>query len=451
MSNNDHLDKVRDHINTISKSFCAAKWYNATIWLSNGRTASCHHPAAHYIPPGELFKSPTALHNTEFKKEQRKLMLEGVRPDECSYCWRVEDADSVVHSDRTYKSAIYTEEEIDYLKTLNWSENIDPKTLEISFDNLCNLSCTYCNPEFSSTWSNDIKVNGIYENMKTGGGQTYQNDGSHAYAFDPKSDNNFFIKSFFKWFDDSLKHNLQELRITGGEPTRSPDFWKLVEKCQGEKFRFAVNSNLIMDNKKLDKLIECSAKFENFDLYTSCETTGGLAELIRHGLDYQQWITNLKQFANRAKYRRINIMMTISALSVFGITEFMDDIINLRKDFDRTLGLFSMSLNILRFPSFQSVNILPVDIKIQLADKFDAWLELRKTELSSSELNQFMRVISYLRNVDKSYEDTDTYENKQSDFVNFFKSYANRRNLNIVDAVNNELFTKWWNTINEQN
>lgn len=450
MSKENHLDKVRNNINSVSKSFCAAKWYNSTIWLSNGRTASCHHPAAHYIPPGELFKNSTALHNTEFKKEQRKLMLEGKRPDECSYCWRVEDADSVVHSDRTYKSAIYTDDEIEYLKTLDWKENIDPKTLEISFDNLCNLSCTYCNPEFSSTWSNDIKTNGIYQDMKTGGGQTYQNDGSHAYTFDPKSDNNFFIKSFFKWFDDSLKYNLQELRVTGGEPTRSPDFWKLVERCQGEKFRFAVNSNLIMDENKLAKLIECSAKFENFDLYTSCETTGKLAELVRHGLDYKQWTANLKKFAKDAKYRHINIMMTISVLSIFGITDFMDDIIDLRRESNGRSGLFSMSLNILRFPSFQSVNILPANIKNSLAAEFEIWIESRKGFLNTGELDQFMRVISYLKNVDRSYEDIDLQENKISDFVNFFTSYSKRRNLNILTAVNNAEFTEWWNNINAQ-
>ena len=30
-------------IDPISESYCAAKWYNATIWLGHGQTASCHH------------------------------------------------------------------------------------------------------------------------------------------------------------------------------------------------------------------------------------------------------------------------------------------------------------------------------------------------------------------------------------------------------------------------
>ena len=31
-------------IDTKSKSWCAAKYYNATIWLGSGMTTSCHHP-----------------------------------------------------------------------------------------------------------------------------------------------------------------------------------------------------------------------------------------------------------------------------------------------------------------------------------------------------------------------------------------------------------------------
>ena len=200
---------------------------------------------------------------------------------------RQKDAEPDAMSDRVFKSSIYTPEEIDAIKEIGWDEDVNPKTLEISFDNLCNLSCSYCNPEFSTTWANDIKTNGIYENMKTSGGGAYQNDGDHAYSFGLKGgDGNLFTKAFFKWFDNGLKEDLQELRVTGGEPTRSPDFWKLVDKCEGEKFNFAINSNLILVDKMMDKLIDASGKFQTFDLYTSCETAGKHAELIRHGFKY---------------------------------------------------------------------------------------------------------------------------------------------------------------------
>lgn len=445
----DRIKEVKQVVNDISPSFCAAKWYNSTIWLSNGRTASCHHPEAHYIPPREVFKNHKSIHNTEFKKQVRQQMLNGERPPECGYCWRMEDADPNADSDRQFKSAIYTDEEINAIKDLKPDADVNPKTLEISFDNLCNLSCTYCNPEFSSTWSNDIKTNGIYEDMRSEGGGAYQNEGDHAYSFSLKGGENLFTKAFFKWFDDGLKEDLQELRVTGGEPTRSPDFWKLVEKCEGVDFNFAINSNLIMDKPRMDKLIEATSKFKHFDLYTSCESYGEHAELIRHGFDYQQWKENLKRFAKEADYKNISIMMTISNLTLFSITDFMDDMIDLKREFSNK-SLFHMTLNILRFPSFQSVNLLPAEIKNDRANHLEEWLDFNGSFLTSAEVSHVNRLISYLRLVDVSYEDNDTVENKQHDFVKFFKTYTQRRDLDIVKVIDNELFTKWWEDMNER-
>ena len=198
------LNETKKLIDKISPTFCAAKWYNATIWLSNGRTASCHHPVAHHIPVESIKVNSSALHNTDYKKEQRKLMLEGKRPDECSYCWRVEDnKDESIYSDRIYKSHIYKTIDIVSLINNDYKKDLDPKTLEIAFDNLCNLSCTYCNSEFSSTWSTDIKSNGIYPGMQTPGGHTYKHSADFTINTDKEVENPY-ITAFFEWLNGSL-------------------------------------------------------------------------------------------------------------------------------------------------------------------------------------------------------------------------------------------------------
>ena len=98
---NESYQQWRDRvIDKISPSFCGAKWYNATIWLNSGSTASCHHPPAHKIPLEEVIKNYKAIHNTEYKKMVRKQMLEGERPKECDYCWKVEDLGKDYVSDK---------------------------------------------------------------------------------------------------------------------------------------------------------------------------------------------------------------------------------------------------------------------------------------------------------------------------------------------------------------
>ena len=163
----EYRDRVVD---SISHSFCGAKWYNATVWLGSGTTASCHHPPAHKIPVSEIKRNYKALHNTDYKKLVREQMLRGERPKECEYCWKIEDLGKDKVSDRVYKSIIYTDEDLQRAKTeYGSSVDVDLKTLEIAFDATCNFACSYCNPSFSTTWMADVKMNGPYQNLVSDG------------------------------------------------------------------------------------------------------------------------------------------------------------------------------------------------------------------------------------------------------------------------------------------
>lgn len=445
-----NLKRTFEIVNAISPTFCAAKWFNASIWLSNGRTASCHHPEAHYVPTKELMVDASALHNTKFKKEQRRLMLAGERPAECGYCWRVEDLNNEsIFSDRAYKSMIYKPSDLMNLMDSDPNQNVDPKTLEICFDNLCNLGCSYCNSEFSSTWSADIATYGPYTGMKTDGGHTYENDGQHGMPFGPKNEGNFYISKFFTWYKESLRGSLEELRVSGGEPSRSPDFWKLVDTFDNEQFRFAVNTNLMMDSNRLDKLISVGDQFRKFEIYTSCESYGKNAEFVRAGLHYDEWKQNLYTLQTKAPTIHTHIMMTISVLSVWTVDQFLSDIVAMREktslENKNIQTPYTMSVNILRFPSFQSVNMLPQEVKHALADKIQISVD-KATCLTESERNSFDRCIVYLREVDKGYEDSDSDENKNSDLVNFVTQYSERRNLPISEFMPAE-FVTWFNSL----
>ena len=101
-----------------------------------------------------------------------------------------------------------------------------------------------------------------------------------------------------------------------------------------------------------------------------------------------------------------------------------------------------MSLNILRFPSFQSVNILPTELKLAKAKELTDWLE-RTQGLSNIEINQIERLATYLRTVDRSEEDTDTIENKRADFFAFTNEYAKRKNKKVEDVFPKE-FSEWY-------
>jgi hypothetical protein len=444
-------------INPISPSFCGAKWYNATIWLGSGTTASCHHPPAHKIPLEEVKRSYKAIHNTEYKKEVRAQMLNGEKPSECDYCWKIENLNQDQVSDRVFKSIIYSDQElIDAKEKLGSSADVDLKTLEIAFDSTCNFACSYCNPSFSTTWMSDIKVNGPYANLISDGGGAFQHDGTSAIPYGLKNENNPYVDAFMQWWETDLQHSLTELRITGGEVTMSQDFWRLMDWWKEHpdcNVSLAVNTNLGVTPKLIQRLCNASHSFKSFDLYTSNESYGKQAEYIRDGLEWDSWISNMHKMLSTGNFRNVHVMMTINSLCLFSITDFMNEMIKLKEQYGRAQAM--MTFNILRFPSFQSVVTLPEDIRLERANHLEQWLKINwhaqlKTNYGRGLLNQMEfegleRLIAYLREVQVGHATTSSIKTREYDFKSFFDQYDVRRGKNFKETF--PMLADWYDSI----
>jgi len=443
----ESLQQYRDRVlDRKSKSFCGAKWFNATTWLGSGTTASCHHPPAHQIPLVEVQENFTAIHNTKHKKEMRRMMQNGERPRECEYCWKMEDMGKDAVSDRTFKSIIYTDEELQQAYEADANENTNLKTFEIAFDRVCNLACSYCNASFSTTWAKDIKNNGPYENLVSDGAGAFHQDGSWAQPYKDDEDNPY-IQAFWKWWDNGLSDSLQELRVTGGEPLMSGNTWKLFDwfNEQDTNMRFAINSNLIAKDAIIDKLIEKTQGMKHFDLYTSCEATGAQAEYIRDGLDYELWLKNIKRILTEGNCNGVNIMMTINSLCLFTITDFLDEVYKLKELTQSRTP--TVSVNLLRFPSFQSPLALPNHIKDHLHNQISNWWNSRKDDIGWHEFEKasIERLIDYLVTVDAPHRRTSNPVTLWRDFKTFYQQYDIRRNKSIY--VFPKILTDWVDSI----
>jgi hypothetical protein len=442
-------------IDPISESYCAAKWLNATIWLGNGQTTSCHHPLGHQIDANELVTNPSAIHNTPHKKLMRKLMQEGKRPQECEYCWKIEDIGRDNISDRVYKTAVFDEEHIQHTATADWQENTMLRTLEISFDRTCNFACSYCNPSFSTTWVKDIHKYGPYRNINGDARSHFINEADHAKPIPDET--NPYIQAFWRWWDEGLADNLEEIRITGGEPLMAPGVWKLFEwfkenqervknRADGKVLRYAVNSNLVPKDDIMDKLIELSHFVPHLEVYTSAESFGKHSEYIRDGFEWDKWMHNLTRLHTEGNIKKTHIMMTINSLCLASITEFMDEILTFKKKHDTMYP--TMSLNILRFPSFQSCSMLPMEIRQKYSEKLQVWLDKQIAEdaktskgapiLMHIEREQTQRLIDYLDVIKTPHKNVKDPEQNRRDFKQFYHQYDVRRGKNFRETFPQE-------------
>ena len=442
------LEFKRTVLDPLSESFCAAKWYNATIWLGSGQTTSCHHPPAHLVDKDKVSINPRLLHNTDQKKQDRAKMIAGERPAGCEYCWKIEDMGRDAVSDRVYKSKIYPITTLKEAYETPPDQDVNLRTLEIAFDRTCQFACSYCNPAFSSTWVRDIHKNGPYQGLVSDGRNhfTHEHTSSQLYSF---NETNPYVEAFFAWWETDLHKTLQELRITGGEPLMSGYTWKLIEwfkQNQGRSStKLAINSNLGFDADKLQEFVTAIEPLPHVELYTSMEAVGTQAEYIRDGLDYAQWLANVHTLLQSRAVKALHVMCTVNALCLDSLPELLNQLMDLKQLYGRDQVNFS--LNILRFPSFQSALVLPEDIRTRYRVTLEEWLYKNRTNpwLHEHEVNHTQRLIDYLDVVKTPHSDTFEIPKLLNDFRQFYSQYDGRRHKNFSAAF--PKLAAWYDSI----
>ena len=439
---------VKNKLDSVGCGFCLAKWSQVTMHLGTGMTHSCHHPSPHKIPLKELERNPTALHNTRFKKRKRREMLNGKRPSECDYCWNVED-NSDSFSDRVFKSAEpWAWNDYEKIKTSNWKENINPRYVEVSFSNTCNLKCSYCGPQYSSKWVEEIENHGGYPTS-----QKFNNiDNIKARDEMPykQTEHNPYVEAFWKWWPDLYK-DLHTFRITGGEPLLSKDTFRVLEYIQknweqNPNLSLAINTNLSVPDKLIDKVLEIAQdltsnnKVRELIIFTSVEATGSQAEYSRFGLKYEKFWNNIERILKDLPKVTVNIMAAFNALSVFTYSELIDKVYEFKKKYHNEerywMEALQLDTSYLRWPSHLSIKILEPHHKELILDaaKKAMYYGMKDTPMdthgfSDIQIQKIKRAYDYAIS-DGMFD----VEKHRKDFASFITEYDKRRGTNFIET-----------------
>jgi hypothetical protein len=399
-----------------------------TMHFGMGENHSCYHPPIHRWDLEDVKKNPSALHNTAHKIQQREMMMTGIRPKECYYCFNMEDIDPNAVSDRRrFTNEPYALKRREEILNAPADKHIGPSYMEISFANVCNFACSYCSPGQSSTWETEVRKHGSYPIEDP----TVHKDKMHDMI---PEDNNPYIDAFWKWLPD-IYSGLRYLRITGGEPLATRNFMKLLDyvaENENKELTLVVNTNLCVPEKNLDlfftkatALLEAKT-IKGLEVYTSMDTWGEQAEYIRDGLDVAKWEATVRKVSTTFGVP-IRVMVTFGLLSVFNFNTFVQKVIDMRAE-----GIDIM-FNCARLvdPKQFDLRILPDDCD-QYFEKVNNFITTNG-KMSNVELETWEMVYQFWKARKESMPDSDRSW-RRDQFVKFTNEYDKRRKKNFSDV-----------------
>jgi len=431
----------------LGPALCLAKWKQVSLHLPTGLNNSCYHPPLHRIPIEDIGRNPAALHNTPHKKEQRKLMLAGVKPAECSYCWNIEAHDKL--SDRHYRSGEpWAAKDYSVITKSTGDEDVIPSYVEVNFNNVCNLACSYCSPQFSSTWQQETDRHGAFPTLVPHNAPEHFS-GSRKPI--PARDHNPYVEAFWAWWP-TLYPELEHFRMTGGEPLLDKNTYRVFDYVLANpsaKLHLNVTSNFSVDEKSWQKYLAyvkqlCDGRIEHFMQYVSLDAWGAQAEYIRHGLDFDLLWDRVNQFLTQVpSYSSLTFIVTMNNLSVPSLENLFAGILGLRKTYSKTYQRVWFDTPVLREPAWQSLQILPEPY----ADKLEhlwAWM-IRQIETDQApfqgfkdyELSRLDRDIAWMR----AGQGQD-HSRARADFYRFFSEHDRRRGTNFLTTFPE--MRSWW-------
>ena len=432
----------------LGPALCLAKWKQVSFHLPTGLNNSCYHPPLHQITADDLAHTG-GLHNTAHKKQQRVMMLRDEKPTECQYCWNMENLGKL--SDRHYRSGEpWAAVDLERVKnSTGLEDDVVPSYVEVNFNHACNLKCSYCSPQFSSSWGDEIERQGAYPTSKPHNAPEHFVGNRRPI---PSREANPYVDAFWEWWP-TLYPQLEHFRMTGGEPLMDRNTYRVFDYVLANpspKLHLNVTSNFSVEDVLFEKYLNytkqlCTPNIEHFMQYVSLDSgRGAQAEYIRHGMSYDRVQRNVTRFLTEVPTRNsLTFIITMNNLSVTGMKPMLEWILTLRKTHSSTYQRVWFDTPVLREPAWQSLQILPESYVAQLERARDYMLANLITDANplhgfkDYEVQRLERDIAWMR--EGQSQDNNT---AKADFHRFFAEHDRRRGTEFLKSFPE--MRAWW-------
>ena len=217
--------------------------------------------------------------------------------------------------------------------------NFDLQTIDIRWSNLCNFACVYCEPNFSSKWAAELKI------------QSPAPTDQQLEAF----------QEYLHKHAATLKH----VYLAGGEPLLMKENLELLQKLNPD-VQLRINTNL----SKVDtRVFDTVCQFKNVHWIVSVETLDDEFDYIRYGGNWNDFLENLaiiNKLDHKISFNMLHFLLNYN--SIFDCVDYF-----------KTLGFHNNSFVIgaLLRPDYLNIRHLPEHVLQSIKDKLENRINAR--------------------------------------------------------------------------
>lgn len=386
-------------IDNNDKVFCISPWIHIHTWPNEKVYPCCLTPMDY--PIGDLStQTLEEVWNDQPMKQLRQNMINGIKSKSCQRCYTFEDTGQTSMRN-TLNDRYQTHfKEVDNTLSDGTYKKLNLVYWDFRFSNICNFKCRMCGPQLSTGWYSDTKK--IYK--------TLPSDVPHEV--DPEK--------LWKQIEP-LFETVEEIYFAGGEPLLMEEHYRILKKLDEMKrydVRIRYNSNFSQLIYKSQDVLDIWPKFKTVEMYASVDGSHQRGELIRKGLDWNEFLTNRIRLKEKAPNVRFVINYTVIALNAFHSVDFHKEMVDQGIIDNPNDFLLNLSVD----PAHLSAQILPASYKVDLKQIVEEYVnELSQNHSLHHITNNFKSLINFVDSNDKS------------DLLDKFKSH-----MLTLDNIRNE-------------
>jgi hypothetical protein len=255
--------------------------------------------------------------NSEHMRSVRRRMMAGETLPECEVC-----NNKLLNTDvyRSYFNQLFGDK---YLQAREHTDatgytTMKPVSWDYRFSNLCNFKCRMCGDMLSSAWESEQRQHGMID---------FTNPKNNWMRPEVKEQiEQFQDTQIEQEFADAVEqHRVEEVYWVGGEPLMYEQHWRymqrIIELGDGPNVYARYNTNLSrISYRGVNLFSDILCRLRDWQICASIDGTGRIGEYIRSGLDFDQWLANIRQgLAYHHHRRQIRLDFTLTTPGLFEV------------------------------------------------------------------------------------------------------------------------------------